>query len=106
MIAIQVQERSRGCNVAEHGGSTEVCTETQTESRSCNEDCGELNHLFLINTKVQWCSVKELERTPASQFFNQIIQEIHSIQRSKEALSSIALTGARGAADCEGRTCW
>ena len=50
--------------------------------------------------------MKELERTPASQFFNQIIQEIHSIQRSKEALSSIALTGARGAADCEGRTCW
>ena len=33
------------------------------------------------------------ERTPASQFFNQIIQEIHSIQTSKkaeEALSSIA----------------
>ena len=49
------------------------------------------------------------ERTPASQFFNQIIQEIHSIQTSKkaeEALSSIALTGARVAADCEGRTCW
>ena len=49
------------------------------------------------------------ERIPASKFFNQIIQEIHSIQTSKkaeEALSSIALTGARGAADCEGRTCW
>ena len=44
------------------------------------------------------------------QFFNKIIQEIHSIQTSKkaeEALSSIALTGVRGAAaDCEGRTCW
>ena len=53
--------------------------------------------------------MRDLERTPASQFFNQIIQEIHSIQTSKkaeEALSSIALTGARGAADCEGRTCW
>ena len=50
--------------------------------------------------------MKELERTPASQFFNQIIQEIHSIQTSKkaeEALSSIALTGARVAAVCEGK---
>ena len=45
IIAIQVQERSRGCNVAQHGGSTEICTETQTESRSCGEDCGELNHV-------------------------------------------------------------
>ena len=46
------------------------------------------------------------ERIPASQFFNQIIQEIHSIQTTKkaeEALSSIALTGAIGAADREGK---
>ena len=50
--------------------------------------------------------MKEVERTLASLFFNQIIQENHSIQASKkteEALSSISLTGATGAASCEGK---
>ena len=32
----QRQSRSRACNVAQCGGSTSVCTSTQTKSRFCN----------------------------------------------------------------------
>ena len=32
----QTQDRSRDCNVAQHGGSTAICTSADTESQSCN----------------------------------------------------------------------
>ena len=35
----QRRYKSRGCNVAECGGSTSVCTSTQTTSESCNTGC-------------------------------------------------------------------
>ena len=33
---LQTQSRSRDCNTAQNGGSTSICTSTQTISRSCN----------------------------------------------------------------------
>ena len=36
---VQLRYKSRGCNVAECGGSTTVCTSTQTTSESCNTGC-------------------------------------------------------------------
>ena len=39
LSCFQLRYKSRGCNVAECGGSTSVCTSTQTTSESCNTGC-------------------------------------------------------------------
>ena len=53
----QRQSRSRRCNRAEHGGSTAVCTNTQTTSRDCNTNgCREfLNFLQRSFPQLQLC---------------------------------------------------
>ena len=74
IIAIQVQERSRGCNVAQHGGSTEICTETQTESRSCNEDCSKLNHLSGLTLTPKYSAKEFLPANFSIKSFKKFIQ--------------------------------
>ena len=42
---IQTQDRSRGCNVAQHGGSTTICTSSETALQLCNTDgCRKCTH--------------------------------------------------------------
>ena len=49
LYSTQTQDRSRACNVAQHGGSTAICTSADTGSQSCNTNgCRKSTHVYLI----------------------------------------------------------
>ena len=41
---LQEQSRTRPCNEAQFGGDPSVCSNPETETRACNEDCCELTN--------------------------------------------------------------
>ena len=59
----QTQSRSRDCNVAQNGGSTAVCTSSETATRSCNNNACR-KFFFLLMFRVVATPVPNTKSNP------------------------------------------